>query len=845
MIKHVTAVIRAAMLDGQRSRRAGRVEPVPAGLVRASLVIAAAVALAVAASPGLAQATALKPGNRIDDALRPSAAAAPGSGWSVTPSPNPRARNGLLYAVSCPTTSVCTAVGLHVRESGLGVTLAERRNGGVWTAQSTPNPAGAASSVLFGVSCSSDSACTGVGQFVTRSGAQRTLAERWNGSSWAIQPTPNPASRSSRLFGVACPAANSCTAVGGANSKLLVERWDGTHWRIQPATVPPGAQFSELNAVTCTAAVSCVAVGDYVNSSGIDVTLAERWNGSTWAVQPTPNPSATQSSELIGVSCTARNACEASGGGDAGAFAERWNGTDWGLQATPAPPGSPFAQLFSVSCAVSSCEAVGIYLASSGAIVPLGERWNGTAWHAQPTPNPGRASTNGLNGVACPSPSDCTTVGQGNGDGTPFTLGERWRDGRWNLENISAPVGAAENQLNAIACPATDACAAVGTVGPTRGVLSAEALLWNGRTWQVQQIPTPPSANLNGVTCASETDCVAVGGSNAGPLAEHWNGKTWAIQPTPNPSTQPQNALIGVACPTSTACIAVGATFDASGNPTGTFAERWNGTNWKLQRTPTQHTPGGLLVSVWCQSATACLATGGTNAGTLTERLSGTTWTAQRTPTQHTPGGFLAGVWCQSATACLATGNTSAGTLAEGLSGTTWTVQRTPNPPGTQGDFFNSVSCTSLSACTGVGMAFAPGGFPPQTLAERWNGARWRIQATPLLPGIGDLSNFSVACPAPSACIAAGGFENDGPGAKTLTEQWRGSGASAAQIAPAASSPHTHLGIAGCIRAAISEGSATGAAAATRLGPTIKAPMPQRTQPVSKIERITALCSAA
>jgi len=215
MIKHVTAVIRAAMLDGQRSRRAGRVEPVPAGLVRASLVIAAAVALAMAASPGLAQATALKPGNRIDDALRPSAAAAPGSGWSVTPSPNPRARNGLLYAVSCPTTSVCTAVGLHVRESGLGVTLAERRNGGVWTAQSTPNPAGAASSVLFGVSCSSDSACTGVGQFVTRSGAQRTLAERWNGSSWAIQPTPNPASRSSRLFGVACPTANSCTAVGG------------------------------------------------------------------------------------------------------------------------------------------------------------------------------------------------------------------------------------------------------------------------------------------------------------------------------------------------------------------------------------------------------------------------------------------------------------------------------------------------------------------------------------------------------------------------------------------------------------------------------------------------------
>jgi hypothetical protein len=356
------------------------------------------------------------------------------------------------------------------------------------------------------------------------------------------------------------------------------------------------------------------------------------------------------------------------------------------LQYRQLPPG----QLNNVSCAISSCEAVGIYVASSGAIVPLGERWNGTAWHAQPTPNPGRASTNGLNGVACPSPSDCTAVGQGNGDGTPFTLGERWRDGRWKLEAVPSPIGAAENQLNAIACPATDRCEAVGIVGPTRGAVSAEALRWNGRTWQVQQIPALPNSGLNGVTCASETDCVAVGGAGAAPLAEHWNGKAWAIQPTPNPSSQPQNALIGVACPTPAACIAVGATFDASNNPTGTFAERWNGTSWKLQRTPTQHTPGGLLASVWCTSVTACVATGGTSAGTLTERLNGTTWS----------------------------------------------VLPTPSPPGTQGDFFNGVSCTSLTACTGVGMAFAPGGFPPQTLAERWNGTRWRIQPTPLLPGI-------------------------------------------------------------------------------------------------------------
>src|SRR5262249_15611125 len=210
------------------------------------------------------------------------------------------------------------------------------------------------------------------------------------------------------------------------------------------APVPHGAQFSELNGVTCTAAASCVAVGDYVTSSGANVTLAERWNGSTWAIQPTPNPSTAQSFSFLGdISCIAPAACEAVGLSDAGIFAERWNGTSWSVQAVRAPAGAQFAVLPSVSCAVSSCEAVGLYADSSGAVVTLGERWNGTAWHAQPTPNPARANYNFLTGISCPSLSDCTAVGWGNASGTPITLGERWQGGRWSLQAVPSPVGAA------------------------------------------------------------------------------------------------------------------------------------------------------------------------------------------------------------------------------------------------------------------------------------------------------------------------------------------------------------------------------------------------------------------
>jgi hypothetical protein len=692
------------------------------------------------------------------------------------------------------------------------------------------------------VSCPSASACTAVGEFFIKSGAQRTLAERWNGGSWQIQPTPNPAgSPASILVAAACPAADACTAVGTSNSKLLVERWGGAGWQIQPAPVPAGAQFSELGGISCTATASCIAVGDYVNSSGVDVTLAERWNGSDWAIQPTPNPSAAQSfSVLIGVSCVAPDACEAVGVSDAGIFAERWDGPGWSLQAVPAPAGIQFGALVNVSCAPSSCEAVGGYANSSGAFVPLAEGWNGTAWHAQPAPKPARASGNGLSGASCPSSSDCTAVGQGNGSGTPITLGERWRDGRWSIENVPSPVGAAENVLYGIACPATDACAAVGTVGPTRGVVSTEALWWNGRNWHLQHIPTLPGANLNAVSCVSETDCVAVGGSPAGTLAERWNGKDWTIQATPNPPGSAGSGLTGVVCTSASFCMAVGFPIDSAGNFAGTLAERWNGKSWAIQPTPNP-APGSGFGGVACTSASFCVAVGGGPAGvrTLAERWNGKSWAIQHTP-NPSQGGGLAAVSCTSTIACTAVADLGA---AMRWNGTKWTIQSTPST-GSPVSLLNTVSCTSASSCTAAGeLANSAGQAVVGTLAERWNGRSWHIQPTPVLPGLGLVNNFSAACPAQSTCIAAGGFENDGQNAKTLTEVWR-AGASGAQPAPGASSPRAYLGMAGCIRAAMGKGAAV-RATATRIWPRVNAPMLQRSQPMSEIERITSLCGTA
>ena len=48
-----------------------------------------------------------------------------------------------------------------------------------------------------------------------------------------------------------------------------------------------------IESVSCSSATACTAVGTDLNPSGVDVTLAERWDGTSWQRQATPNPPAT------------------------------------------------------------------------------------------------------------------------------------------------------------------------------------------------------------------------------------------------------------------------------------------------------------------------------------------------------------------------------------------------------------------------------------------------------------------------------------------------------------------------------------------------------------------------
>ncbi len=357
-----------------------------------------------------------------------------------------------------------------------------------------------------------------------------------------------------------------CTVLsGGAPASAST-----TSWRVEP--VPKAGNAPFFQSVSCPAKGNCTAVGFY-HKNGVGYTLAGHWNGTSWALQPTPNPGGDSAASLWGVSCASPASCIAVGyySPDAGSeqlLAEHWDGSRWALQSVPIPAGAPESELYSVSCtSPASCTAIGQYYPASGGLLPelLAEHWDGTRWTIQRPPLPAQASGGVLNGVSCHTASDCVAVGnysvinQNTG-----LLAEDWNGSRWTVEVLPHPAGSSF-LLTSVSCPQPGQCTAVG--GASNGTQSASIVERStGNEWNLQQDAAPVRTTLFGVSCPPARSCTAVGGnvSTTGmasrtAVAEHWDGTRWALQPTPVPRPTTTGAnLYGVSCLESMYCTAVG-----------------------------------------------------------------------------------------------------------------------------------------------------------------------------------------------------------------------------------------------------------------------------------------------
>jgi hypothetical protein len=155
------------------------------------------------------------------------------------------------------------------------------------------------SDALGGVSCPSATVCIAVGtrditfveddQFQE---AQVPLIERWNGKAWSIDQVSTEGS----LASVSCKSASACIAVGSiasANPAVIhttfAMRWNGLTWSKQSMPQISNVFESELFGVSCPSTQVCTAVGDYETQQSnptVALTLAERWvNVSGWSIQ--------------------------------------------------------------------------------------------------------------------------------------------------------------------------------------------------------------------------------------------------------------------------------------------------------------------------------------------------------------------------------------------------------------------------------------------------------------------------------------------------------------------------------------------------------------------------------
>jgi hypothetical protein len=349
-----------------------------------------------------------------------------------------------------------------------------------WSIQPSPNPPDANQSELSAVACAKGGTCMAVGWYATLQEERSTLAERWDGSTWSIEPTPNPAGAlGTWLDGVACPSSNDCEAVGTSllsdRTIGVVERWNGSTWSIVPTPRPHSADVA-FNGVSCLNPKDCTAVGGFRKWDAAYQTrqqpLAERWDGTTWRIETTPDPQAPDGSSLDGVACTASASCEAVGTYSyAGmpfrdsVFAMGWNGRKWGLQDQPNPGQLPKVYEFAVACSEpDACTSVGTWN-DTGRYHALAERWDGTSWSRQRAPNWPDFQSSELNDVSCPGGSTCIAVGDwakskyGRGGGI---LVERWAGEGWTLESPPAPPDG-KGALRGVVCGSPTACVAVGT----------------------------------------------------------------------------------------------------------------------------------------------------------------------------------------------------------------------------------------------------------------------------------------------------------------------------------------------------------------------------------------------
>jgi photosystem II stability/assembly factor-like uncharacterized protein len=336
-----------------------------------------------ATTGGSGQATPHAGGSAIAGALPASSNPA---GWLVTQT---FATGVFRFTdISCPTVSVCYAVGQTVQRAG--VVFQTTDGGAHWAAQ----PLSPGVPTLTAVHCASATVCTTVGGNVV-------LSTTNGGMSWEMSHVG-----SGTLQAVACPSVTVCVIAGSQHPKgtgcISGTTHTSTDGNMTWSSTPLGCLSP--SGISCASTTNCELVG--TSESGAPQNgqiLGSGTSGASWSLQERLVGATTR---FTAISCSSLTVCAVVGKSPSQPL---WGTADGGATWAPQqPPAHQPAQTYlALSCQLpGTCQA-------TGTGDPIRTANGGTVWrHQVVTPKVGP-----IYGVSCPSPTQCAAVAKGANGG--------------------------------------------------------------------------------------------------------------------------------------------------------------------------------------------------------------------------------------------------------------------------------------------------------------------------------------------------------------------------------------------------------------------------------------------
>lgn len=628
---------------------------------------------------------------------------------------------GNLDSVSCPTATLCVAVGATDTN---GTIVRSTTGGAHWW--NTNVPESADNGTLPGVACPSATECIAtINTFAGGGTPGQFLVSNDGGQAWRTVTGPP---KQYGLGGIACPTTRLCyatSAAGGPHGSIVpgivVSNDGGASWYNQPVAGANELIGSNLQGIACASVSTCIALG---TTNGGSTLVYRTADGHQWS--RVGFPTGVQASA---VACPSADVCEVIGRQGSKLYAGRSlnAGITWQSQALP--PGRLFSNNAIACSSVAVCEVVG----SSGSHPGWAFRTDdgGSSWTSEALP----ASDSDMQSIACESVTRCVATGApyiSPGDTNP-TAGAKSAMTTDSGVEWTVAGNFEGTALGTVACADSEDCLATADGGSTTGH-EALATTDGGRTWAI----TPMEVSVRSLSCPSVTFCVGV--SSIGLIYTDDLANQWHLGKAPDGS-----GMSLVSCPTASVCFAIGYG-PSPGYAAVVDRTTDGGAVWSEMSFPDSKSGAAGLA---CPSSEVCVVSEGLGATVYRTTDGGVTWSASHV--EPIDGGP---VTCPSTTFCYMVRTTiddESSVLKTVNGGATWTSVL---PASIDGQLsWSEVACISTNVCQLDGTNLSPSGALQAAASVTTDGGgRWTSEGIPA----GLESMYDLSCTTEGTCEAIG-----------------------------------------------------------------------------------------